>query len=73
VIASEAAACISVVVDDRASMDRHLDAAVERMVEVALRQRTHGILVTRHHDRHFTVGLSGTVPFGYTEECDRRA
>ena len=64
---------ISVTAGDRASMDHGLNAAVDRMIEVALRHRTHGILVTRHHDGHFTVGLSEAVPFGYTEEQDRRA
>ncbi|MGF9660885.1 hypothetical protein AAIH25_03330 [Arthrobacter crystallopoietes] len=42
------------------------------MIDVALRHRTHGILVTRHHEGHFTVGLSETVPFGYTDEHDCR-
>lgn len=68
----EAPPCISVTVGDRASMDHCLNAAVERMIEAALRHRSHGILVTRYHDGHFTVGLSESVPFGYTEEHDCR-
>ena len=69
---AEAAPSIGVTVSDRASMDRCLDAAVERMIDVALRHRTHGILVTRRHDGYFTVELSDAVPFGYTDEHDCR-
>jgi hypothetical protein len=53
-------------------MDRHLNAAVDRIIEVALRRRMYGILVTRLGDGHFTVGLSDAVPFGYTEQLDHR-
>lgn len=63
---------LDITVPDRASMDHCLNAAVETVMEAALRHRTHGILVTRHGDRHFTVGLSAAVPFGYTEEHDNR-
>jgi hypothetical protein len=66
----EAAPCIEVTVDNRASIDHCLNTADERMIDVALQHRTHGILVTCHHEGHFTVGLSETVPFGYTDEHD---
>lgn len=59
-------------VRDRASMDRCITAAVERMIEGVRRQRTHGILVTRLGDGHFVVGLSNAVPFGYTDQLDLR-
>lgn len=61
---------INVTAADRESMDQRLNGAVDKMVEVALRHRTHGVLVTRHGHGHFTVMLSDTVPFGYTAECD---
>ncbi len=57
---------------DRASMDRRITAAVDRMIEIGGRQRTHGILVTRLGDGHFVVGLSSAVPFGYTDQLDSR-
>lgn len=69
---SPEAAGISVNVEDRASMDYCINAAVDRMIQVARRHRTHGILVTRHSDGHFTVGLDEAVPFGYTDERDCR-
>ncbi|MFD1210455.1 hypothetical protein ACFQ36_00155 [Arthrobacter sp. GCM10027362] len=59
-------------VADRAAMDRSLNAAVDRMIGIALRGGRHGILVTRLGDGHFTVGLSDAVPFGYTEQLDHR-
>lgn len=63
---------IEVQVRDRASMDGCITTAVDRMIESARRQRTHGILVTRLGDGQFVVGLSTTVPFGYTDQLDSR-
>jgi hypothetical protein len=63
---------IEIKVRDRASMDHYINAAVDRMVEGARRQPTHGILVTRLGDGHFVVGLSITVPMGYTHQLDLR-
>jgi hypothetical protein len=63
---------IEIKVHDRASMDQCITEAVNRMIEGSLRQRTHGILVTRLGDGHFVVGLSNAVPFGYTEQLDFR-
>lgn len=59
-------------VSEREPMDSCLDAAVGRMIDVALPGRSHGILVTRLGDGHFTVRLSDAVPFGYTEQLDAR-
>jgi hypothetical protein len=61
---------IEVRVPDKACTDDCLNAAVDRMIEVALRERRHGIRVTRLGAGHFTVGLSDAVPFGRTEQCD---
>lgn len=63
---------IEIEVRDRASMDRSITAAVERMIGSARRQRTHSILVTRFRDGHLIVGLSNLVPFGYTDQLDVR-
>ena len=61
---------IEVRVVNGASMDECLNAAVDRMIEVALQGCRRGIRVTRLGAGHFTVGLSDAVPFGRTEECD---
>jgi len=61
---------IEVRAHDRASTDDCLNAAVDRMIGVALRGPRRGILVTRLGAGHFTVELSEAVPFGRTEECD---
>jgi hypothetical protein len=63
---------IEIKVHDKATMDRCITAAVERMIESARRQRTLGILVTRLGDGHFVVGLSNAVSFGYTDQLDSR-
>lgn len=65
-------ALIEIRAADSAAMDRCLDAAVDRMIDVALRDGRSGILVTRLGDGHFTVGLSDRVRFGYTEQLDCR-
>jgi|GEM_PF-1488830 len=61
---------IEVRVHGRDSTDDCINAAVDRMIEVALRGRRRGILVTRLGAGHFTVGLSEAVPFGRTEQLD---
>lgn len=61
---------IEVRASDKASTNDCLNAAVDRMIEVAMRGYRRGILVTRLGARHFTVGLSDAVPFGRTEQCD---
>ncbi|WP_193342081.1 hypothetical protein [Pseudarthrobacter sp. AB1] len=63
---------IEIKVPDRASMDRCITVAVDRMIESARGQRTHGILVIRLGDGHFVVGLSKAVPFGHTDQLDLR-
>jgi hypothetical protein len=63
---------IEIKVRNRTSMDPCITAAVDRTIESARRQRTHGILVTRLGDGHFVVGLSSTVPFGDTHQIDFR-
>jgi hypothetical protein len=54
-------------------MDERLNAAVEELKGLALQCRTGGILVTRHESGRFTVAISDTAPFGYTEQLDFRS
>ncbi|MDQ0031063.1 hypothetical protein [Arthrobacter bambusae] len=68
----EAGARLEIRVDERADMDQSLNTAVDRIIPIARRDRRHGILVTRLGEGHFTIELSDTVPYGYTEELDNR-
>jgi hypothetical protein len=43
-------------------LEERLSAAVAAAVEVAMRDKKRGVLVTRHDGRHFTVELSLDVP-----------
>ncbi|WP_139006256.1 hypothetical protein [Arthrobacter crystallopoietes] len=66
-------ATIEVQVESRAAMDERINAAVEEMKGLALQCRTGGILVTRHEPGRFTVAISDSVPYGYTEQRDYRS
>ena len=66
-------ATIEVQVESRAAMDERINAAVEEMKGLALQCRTGGILVTRHEPGRFTVAISDSVPYGYTEQRDHRS
>jgi hypothetical protein len=59
---------IDILISDPASMEKQLDRAVEFARTHAMKEKTCGILVTRHTFTHFTVGLSDSVPFGMTIE-----
>jgi hypothetical protein len=63
---------IDIQVDNRFMMDQEIDAAVEEVMQAALRSRTGGILVSRVADGRFTVAVSELVPFGYTDQHDCR-
>ena len=63
---------IEIRVHDRASMDRCLAAAVDRMIDSAKGQRTQGILLTRLGDGRFIVAFSRAVPYGHTDQIDLR-
>jgi len=45
-----------------------LEKAVAELIEVAAKDATCGILVTRLHPGHYTVALDESVPFGETYE-----
>lgn len=47
-----------------------LEAAERSAQERALREGSHGILVTRLGPTSFTVALSADVPYGITQERD---
>lgn len=59
---------ISITATDRASMELQLDEAVAAARSMAMHEKRHGILVTRHDYHSFTVALSEAVPFGLTHE-----
>ena len=59
---------ISIRAIDRRLLDQQLDAAVERLQQIAMLEGTQGILVTRHMPERYTAELSDAVPFGQTLE-----
>ncbi|MCX2748750.1 hypothetical protein OOZ51_13145 [Arthrobacter sp. MI7-26] len=62
---------IDIQVKSRHALDDQLAAAVQHLQETALRERTRGILITRHRPGHYTAELSEQVPFGITRELCR--
>lgn len=58
----------TVIANDRASMERQLDEAVDAALTQALLNGAQGILVTQHDPVSFTVDVSDAVPFGLTRE-----
>jgi len=63
---------IDVHVESRMTMDQELNTAVDELMQTALRTRAGGILVSRMTDTHFTVAISGLVPYGHTDQRDCR-
>ena len=59
-----------VAADEPQLIAERLDAAERLAQERALREGSHGILVTRHGPTSFTVTLSADVPYGITQERD---
>ena len=59
-----------VTADEPQLIAERLDAAERLAQERALREGSHGILVTRHGPTSFTVTLSADVPYGITQERD---
>lgn len=52
-------------------VDKLLSASVLRLQQRAGREQARGILVTRWGIGHFTVELTGDVPYGLTQELVR--
>lgn len=59
---------LEVLVNDPTRLYELLDDAETALRQVAMTQRSAGILVTRHNPGRYTLALSGTVPFGETHE-----
>lgn len=59
---------LPVTVASRASMEHHLDEAVELVTALAIHERRRGVLVTRHGYGCFSVTLCDSVPYGMTHE-----
>ncbi|MCI0143773.1 hypothetical protein KNN17_19590 [Arthrobacter bambusae] len=62
---------IDIQVKSRNTLDDQLAAAVQDLQETALRERTRGILITRHQPGRYTAELSDQVPYGMTRELRR--
>ena len=56
--------------DEPQLIAERLDAAEKFARAQALKEGSHGILVTRHGPTSFTVTLSADVPYGITRERD---
>ncbi|AOY74088.1 hypothetical protein NtRootA4_41660 (plasmid) [Arthrobacter sp. NtRootA4] len=59
-----------ITVDHRCEVDERLTAVVTEAMAHALRTSTHGIVVTRHDQRTFSVRLSPDISPGTTVERD---
>ena len=62
---------IEITAKNRSDMDLQLERAVQHLMDEAQQITDHGILVTRHSDRRFTVEVHPSVPFGLTKEQER--
>jgi hypothetical protein len=59
---------LEVIAHDPVTLENDLNAAEAIARELAMQERLHGILVTRHHHTTYTVALSNEVPYGQTHE-----
>ena len=59
---------LEVLVTDPGRLHELLDDAESVLRQLALPQKTKGILVTRHDPGRYTLSLSDMVPFGETRE-----
>ena len=50
--------------------DARLNEAIDAAMSMASKDRTGGVLVTRHSPTHFTVTITAEVPYGQTQELD---
>jgi hypothetical protein len=66
-----AAGHIEIRVDSVCQLEDRLNSAVKHLQAIAVRTRTHGVLVTRLNPGHFRVCLSDQVPYGLTRELVR--
>lgn len=47
-----------------------LNEAIDTAMSTAARERSGGVLVTRHSPTHFTVTITAQVPYGWVREHD---
>lgn len=59
---------LEVTANDRITLEKDLNSAVDIVRTRAMQERRHGILVTRHNYTTFTVAVSRDVPYGQTHE-----
>lgn len=50
--------------------DTRLNEAIDTAMSIAVKDWAGGILVTRHAPAHFTVSITGEVPYGQVREHD---
>ncbi len=62
---------IDIHVTTRRALDERLEEAVNKLQQLAMHTRTHGIVVARNKPGHYTAALSDQVPFGVTREIMR--
>lgn len=59
---------VQVMITQRRELENQLDLAVDAAIREALNGPGHGVLVTRHDNKTFTVELSHEVPPGTISE-----
>lgn len=59
---------LEVAADDPDTVEKDLNTAVGMAREYAMKERSHGILVTQHGYTSYTVAVSREVPYGQTHE-----
>lgn len=59
---------LEITATDRETLERDLDRAELLARQEAMRERKGGVLITRHTQRHFTIAVCESVPFGLTRE-----
>lgn len=65
---SQSSEYLEILVTEPRRRDEMLNEAEAALRQVAVTQRTRGILVTRHDPARYTLELSDKVPFGQTHE-----
>lgn len=67
-ITVETVSALKLCIRSATNLQDELTSAVDRIREYAVRQRQHGILLTRHDSMNYTVAVSNEVPYGETWE-----
>lgn len=56
--------------ETRSERDIRLNAAIDMAMSIATKDRSGGILITRHAPAHFTVAITSEVPYGQVREAE---